>query len=108
MHDFRTVQTTTIVGGGKQFSNSKSHIREENPNDRPLPSDVPRRFVPVILISPFPFHRQVVVAILVAIGIMVVSLFSLATYGAFSVVSSTAEYVPLMFSPHSVAVFIRF
>ena len=33
MHDFRTVQTTTIVGGGKQFSNSKSHIREENDDD---------------------------------------------------------------------------
>ena len=33
MHDFRTVQTTTIVGGGKQFSNSKSHIREENDDE---------------------------------------------------------------------------
>ena len=29
MHDFRTVQTTTIVGFGKQFANSKSHIHQE-------------------------------------------------------------------------------
>jgi hypothetical protein len=34
MHDFRTVQTTTIVGGGKQFANSKSHIREEIDEDK--------------------------------------------------------------------------
>ena len=33
MHDFRTVQTTTTVGGGKQFANSKSHIRAENDDD---------------------------------------------------------------------------
>ena len=66
MHDFRTVQTTTIVGGGKQFSNSKSHIREENYDDS---RQQPRH-----------------VAMLVAIGMMVVIAFSLATCGAFQCV----------------------
>ena len=46
MHDFRTVQTTTIVGGGRQFSNSKHHIEEENYDDSPL---IPE---PVIIILP--------------------------------------------------------
>ena len=71
MHDFRTVQTTTIVGGGKQFSNSKSHIREENYDDS---RQQPRH-----------------VAILVAIGMIEVIAFRVATDGTFSV-SSAVEF----------------
>ena len=35
MDDFRTVQTTTVVGGGNQFANSEPHIREKK-EDAPL------------------------------------------------------------------------
>ena len=85
MHDFRTVQTTTIVGGGKQFSNSKSHIREENYDDS---RQQPRH-----------------VAMLVAIGMMVVIAFSLATCGALSV-SSTAESIRLTRPPIAATVLV--
>ena len=49
MHDFRTVQTTTIVGGGKQFSNSKSYIREENYDDHKLETIPP---LPSVILPP--------------------------------------------------------